>query len=131
MCKSFTYEFRQFEFVPLSSNTTIIFAFQQASGYWDIDDITLWDSNGITFIFQNGDFESGSLVPDYQQCQSRGNISNNHQFHGQYCYSDGTQGQFGYLMQRVSVTGGARYYLKFFVQNRNGLNSGLAILLAN
>ncbi|CAF3777015.1 unnamed protein product [Rotaria socialis] len=79
-----------------SSNTTVMFGFQHNSGYWDLDNIELWDLTTFQNIFQDGGFNSGSLSPNYGQCQSSGNISNVNPFNGTYCYSDGTTGQFGY-----------------------------------
>ena len=117
------------EFTALSSNTTIIFAFQQSSGYWDIDNIILWDSNSSQNLFSNGDFETASLAPSYRQCQSTGTISNSSQLNGQYCYSDGTQGQFGYLLQTVSTRSRSWYHLDFYLQNRGGSSASFALLL--
>jgi hypothetical protein len=62
-CINFSYQFMQYIFQASSSNTTVMFAFEQTSGYWDIDNITLWDLNANQDIFRNGDFESGSLSP--------------------------------------------------------------------
>ena len=107
----------------------MIFAFQQTMGFWDIDNIKLSNSTFTLNVFQDGGFESGSLVPNYRQCQSVGNVSNSTQFSGRYCYSDRTQGQFGYLMQNVSTTVGSQYYLQFYLQNRGGSNGSFAVLL--
>ncbi len=109
--------------------TTIIFAFQQTSGDWNLDNITLFDMNGYQHVFQNGDFESGSLTPDYSQCQSSGYIDNSSQFSGNYCYSDNTSGQFGYLMQNVSTNVGIWYYIEFYLQNINGPGSSFMVLV--
>ena len=130
-CRTFIYQRFRYSFQVSSITTNIIFAFQQSSGYWDIDNITLWNSTFNQNLFQNGDFETGSLSPNYQQCQSAGNISNSSQLNGRYCYSDGTQGQFGFLMQNVSTFPGLMYYLSFYIQNRNGLNSSFMILLGS
>jgi hypothetical protein len=108
-----------------------MFAFEQTSGYWDIDNITLWDLNTKQKIFRNGDFESGSLSPDYSQCQSSGYISNTTQLGGTYGYSDGTNGQFGYLMQNVLINVGTLYSLEFYLQNRNGSGSNYMVLVGN
>jgi hypothetical protein len=115
-------------FTATSSSTTIVFAFQQSSGYWDIDDIILRNPNSSQNLFQNGNFETGSLSPNYQQCQSIGNISNGSQFTGQYSYSDGTQGHFGFLMQNVTTIPGSWYLLDFYLQNRGGSNASFAVL---
>lgn len=116
-------------FQAFSTTTNIIFAFQQSSGYWDIDNITLSNSNSTQNLFQNGDFETGSLSPHYRQCQSTGNINNRNQFDGRYCYSDGTQGQYGFLIQSISTSPGIRYYLEFFLRNRGGSDSSFAVLI--
>lgn len=128
-CTDFTYQRIRDGFIARSSRTVIIFAFQQTIGYWDIDNITLWDYQANQNIFRNGDFESGSLSPDYTQCQSVGYISNSSEFDGRYCYSDRTSGQFGYLMQNVSTTVGSYHFLEFYLQNRNGSGSSYMVLL--
>lgn len=130
-CTNFSYQYIDYTFKAISSYSTIIFAFEQTSGYWDIDNITLWDIAANQEIFQNGDFESGSLIPHYTTCQSSGFISNTSQFNGSYCFSDHTTGQYGYLMQTIPTNITAWYIVLFYLQNRNGPGSNYAILLGS
>jgi hypothetical protein len=128
-CVNFSYQNRVSIFEASSLTTTIIFAFQQTSGDWNLDNIILSNTSGYQNIFQNGDFESGSLTPDYSQCQSSGYIDDSSQFSGSYCYSDNTSGQFGYLMQNVSTDVGTWYFIEFFLQNINGPGSSFMVLI--
>ena len=130
-CKTFTYRRMRYNITARSSITTVAFAFQQAVGYWDIDNITLSTFNSSQNLFRNGDFEIGTLSSDYSQCQSTGFISNTSQLGGQYCYSDNTTGHFGYLMQNVSTSAGSSYALSFYLQNRNGANSRFVVLVGD
>lgn len=109
---------------------TIIFAFQQISGFWNIDNITLFDKETKENIFHDGDFESGFLSPNYRQCRSKGNISKTNPFNGRYSYFDGTREKFGYLMQKVTTTVGTLYDLSFYLGNRYASNSRFMVLLA-
>ena len=128
-CTTFPYRRVNYSFLAISSITTIVFAFQQTVGYWDMDNIILWDHQTLENRFRNGDFESASLSPAYSQCQSTGNVNDSRPFNGRYHYSDRTQRQFGYLMQNVSITAGSWYSFSFDLQNTIGLNSSFMILL--
>lgn len=129
-CNTFKHHFFYHFFRALPSNVTIIFGFQQTSGFWNIDNITLFDMNTTKNLFSNGDFESGSLLPNYRQCHSIGNISATSRFYGRYSYSDGTQGQYGYLMQKVSFTVRTLYNLSFYLDNRYASRGHFVVLLA-
>lgn len=128
-CEIFPYRRMEYNFTALSSRTTIGFAFQQTYGYWDIDNIILWDERILQNRFRNGDFESGSLLPYYRQCRSAGSISTDSPFNSRYHYTDSTRSRFGFLMQNVSIIAGLRYSLSFDLQNRGGSNSTFMVLV--
>ena len=129
-CNSFTYQHVQYCFTASRSNISIIFAFQQTSGYWDLDNIELMSHSNIN-IFRNGAFETGSLLTYYSQCQSTGQIQSANSSNGGYYYSDGIQGRFGYLAQVVSIRIKSQYCLSFDLQNRNGTGGSFMVLLGN
>jgi hypothetical protein len=105
-----------------TGSVTLAFQFRNDPNYWYMDDVSV--SNETTELLVNGDFESGSLSPDWTTSTPNGQCSGSTGAYlvssscrsGSYCLSDGCCGCSDQVSQSFAVTTGQIYFISFWLQ---------------